>query len=340
METLGPLLGNVTSENRAADHRFNPAIAQLYSKVWSASFLKKTLASQPEQSWLCTKAEVGAPVDNLEDALAVIDEIRRRGHHKIIVKESLGLAGHNSIRLWEPSLLETQRSWMARALGHGKLVIEPWLERLADFSIQLEMNSRGLKVCGYTGLINDLRGQFQANCAAANHARRIPLGVISLFRSLPAAVEGIERFYRDILASLEADLDSAGYLGPLGIDALVYRSFSGETRLKPIVEINPRFTMGRLTVELMRQVCPGSYGLFRLINHAVVRKEGFETFSEYARSMTNRFPVCLEGAPTPRIRTGMLCLNDPNRAQTCLATFQVSRTSDLFEKAALSASAH
>jgi len=330
LEILRPLLGNVTAENRPADHRFSPAIARLYSKAWSAVFLRKMLARQPDSSLLCTTDEVGLAVDSLEAALAAIEEIRRRGHHKIIAKEALGLAGHNSIRLWEPSVLETQRRWMARALEHGQIVIEPWLERLTDFSIQLEMNSRGLKVCGYTGLINDLRGQFQANWAAANHARRIPLSVISLFRSLPAAVERIERLHRDILASLEEDLDRAGYLGPLGIDAFVYRSFSGETRLKPIVEINPRYTMGRLTVELMRQVCPGSRGVFRIVSRVLAQKEGFKSLSTYAHNMNERFPIRLEGTPAPRIREGMICLNDPNRAQTCLAIFQVSRADNIF----------
>jgi hypothetical protein len=35
-----------------------------------------------------------------------------------------------------------------------------------------------------------------------------------------------------------------------------------------VVEINPRYTMGRLTVELMKHTCPGSCGLFRLVTRA------------------------------------------------------------------------
>ena len=84
--------------------------------------------------------------------------------------------------------------------------------------------------------------------------------------------------------------------------------------------------MGRLTVELMRQTCPGSYGLFRLINRTMARGEGFEDFSACARSLTRRFAIRLEGEPLPRIREGALCLNDPAAAQVCLAVFQVSRT--------------
>src|SRR6185436_6762196 len=93
----------------------------------------------------------------------------------------------------------------------------------------------------------------------------------------------------------------------------------------PIVEINPRYTMGRLTVELMKQVCPGSHGLFRLVNRAQLKEGGFENFSTYADSMKKRFPIELAGEPSPRIREGLMMLNDPLTAKVCLATFQISR---------------
>jgi hypothetical protein len=84
--------------------------------------------------------------------------------------------------------------------------------------------------------------------------------------------------------------------------------------------------MGRLTLELMEQTCPGSCGLFRLVSRAQARAEGFADFAGYARSLSERLPLRLEGEPVPKIREGALCLNDPAQAEVCLATFQVSRT--------------
>ena len=43
---------------------------------------------------------------------------------------------------------------------------------MLDFSVQLEMTDEGLKLCGYTGLINDAKGQFQANVAAAGSSEK------------------------------------------------------------------------------------------------------------------------------------------------------------------------
>lgn len=205
-------------------------------------------------------------------------------------------------------------------------MIEPWLERELDFSMQLEMSLEGLKLCGYTGLLTDLRGQFQANWAESHHHQRLPARVAALLQGPPDIASRILRLYDDLFAALEARLRHAGYVGPIGLDAFVYRTSNGDRRLKPVVEINPRYTMGRLTVELMKQTCPGSCGLLRLVSRAMVRTEGFPDFVAYARSLGERFPLRLEGQPVARIREGALCLNDPAQAQVSLAVFRVSRT--------------
>ena len=366
VELLEPLFAQVTGEARPARQRFNDGIARLYSKAWSAAFLRTVLArsrqvdgmspasseqvtvgrvvpSTPRaaaaaapgtahptpEPWLCTEHEVGVAVNTLEGALEAIAAIRRSGHHRVVAKEALGSAGHNAIRLWEPEVLAAQQRWLAHALQDGRqVVIEPWLERQLDFSVQLEMGPRSLKLCGYTGLINDPKGQFQANWAAADYACRIPANVTAMFRELPDIAGRLQRLYGDILSLLEAKLQRAGFVGPVSIDAFVYRTPQGGCRLKPVVEINPRYTMGRLTLELMKQTCPGSCGLFRLISRAQASAEGAADFAGYARSLRERFPLHLDGEPMPRIREGALCLNDPAQAQVCLATFQVSRTLD------------
>lgn len=328
MELFQPFFANLTSEKRTADESFNSHIAQLYSKAWSAALLKKIVGANPA-GWICSTNEIGIAVNSLDDALKTIAAIRARGHHKIVVKEALGLAGSNSMRLFEPELLESHRRWLANALSDGRqLVIEPWLERERDFSVQLEMTSDGLKLCGYTGLLNDAKGQFQGNSAAPGHQKKIPANIIALFSGPPDIAQRLHRLYAEIFALLEHEFRHAKYVGPVGIDAFVYRDANGATRLKPIVEINPRYTMGRLTIELMRQTQSGSHGMFRLINRAMLRAEGFENFSDYARSLMKKFPLRLEGETVSRIHEGALCLNDPTQAQACLAVFQVVRNSD------------
>jgi uncharacterized ferritin-like protein (DUF455 family) len=337
-ELFQPLFANITGEKRTACGSFNPDIARLYSKAWSAALLKKILQSH-SSNWLCTGHEVGVAVDSLTDALTAIATIRQRGHHKIVIKESLGLAGSNAIRLFEPELLETHRRWIANAVENSRqLVVEPWLERELDFSVQLEMSHDGLKLCGYTGLLNDAKGQFQGNVAAPGHQKKIPANLIALFPEPPDIAQRLHALYAEIFKLLEHELRRANYLGPVGIDAFAYRDADGKIRLKPIVEINPRYTMGRVTVELMKHVAPGSCGLFRLISRKQALADGFENFPDYADALSKSFPLQFKGEPSPRISEGAICLNDPMQAQVCLAVFQVARATNYFSLAAFMAS--
>jgi hypothetical protein len=129
--------------------------------------------------------------------------------------------------------------------------------------------------------------------------------------------------YAEIFVRLEAELRAVQFSGPLGVDAFVYRDADSGVKLKPIVEINPRYTMGRVLVELMRQTCQNCAGAFRLVNAAQLRDEGFGDFPAYAEALEKRFPLRLETEPVPRIREGALCLNDPARVGSCLAVFEV-----------------
>jgi len=321
---LEPLSPCVTGEARTATHHYNPRVAELYSKAWSAAFLHRFRAAHQAEPWLCTCDEVGVAVHSPAEALAAISAIRARGHHRIVVKQALGLAGSNAIRLWEPALLDTQRRWMEAAFGRGEtLVVEPWLERLRDFSVQLEMTRRGLELRGHTGLINDVRGQFIANTVAPQ-SRRVPAEVAAAFPNSARIAPRLHALYAELFALLGDELHRADYLGPLGLDAFVYRAGDEQPRLKPLVEINPRYTMGRLALELMTRAAPGCHGLLQLINRAQLRAAGFKDFLAYARALRDRFPIKLAGEPVPKIYEGVVCLNDPAEARVVLAVFRVS----------------
>ena len=324
-DLLQPLFASVTGEKRTAAQRFNPGLAQLYAKSWSADFLRKYLSEKSDAGWLCPENEIGVSANSVPGALAAIASIRARGHHRVVVKQSFGVAGSNALRLFEPEILTTQLRWMEKVCAHQReLVVEPWLDRARDFSAQLEMTAEGLKLCGFTGLVNDARGQYVANYAESHHHTRLPARVVSQFREPPDISRRLLEFYADLFARLEAELRALDFLGPVGVDAFVYRDAGGGVRLKPVVEINPRYTMGRVLVELMRQTCQNCAGLFRLVNAAQLRAEGFKDFSGYARALEEKFPLQFAGEPAPRIREGALCLNDPATAKTCLAVFHVA----------------
>lgn len=323
---LTPLFENVTGKVRQPKDYFNENIAQLYSKEWSAELLRKFLRSRSKETWLCGETDAGVRVSTMPEALEQIRAIRERGHHRIVVKQSVGLAGHNSLRLFELDLLDSQRRWIEHLLKSGQpLVVEPWLARELDFSVQLEMEGAGLKLVGFTGLLNDLKGQFLGNWAEPNFARRPPAAVLRSFARLSQPAAELETVYTALFEHLERELRQAEFRGPVGIDALVYRTAQGTCRLKPVVEINPRYTMGRLLLELMAQVAQGSFGVFRLRRLHELGGHGFGDAIAYAESSRRAHPLALQGEPKARIRSGFLCLNDPECAQAVLSELRVFR---------------
>jgi hypothetical protein len=71
----------------------------------------------------------------------------------------------------------------------------------------------------------------------------------------PGRMSWVSRYYADhVEPHLEAHLADAGYHGPLGVDAFVYRDVDGALKLRPVVEVNPRFTMGRLALAIARRL--------------------------------------------------------------------------------------
>jgi uncharacterized ferritin-like protein (DUF455 family) len=329
---FGPLFPNLKELPRPPEACFNERIAQFYSKAWSASLLKSLLSRFASFPWLCSETEVGVCVNSVSAALEAISAIRARGHHKVVLKESIGLAGSNSIRLLEPEILDKQLRWIANAVESGRqVIVEPWLERVVDFSVQLEMSSAGLKLCGYTGLINDARGQFKANWAEPKHERAFPASVMPTLGVTPRAGNEIQLFFAYLFAVLEKELRLMDFLGPLGIDCFVYKDAYGSMKLKPVVEINPRYTMGRLTIDLMKNVHQGCYGLFRLVNRSALKGEGYDNFKTLTTKLQEKFPLRLEGSTHPRICEGFVCLTDPELSKVCLASFQVFRDQSSFQ---------
>jgi hypothetical protein len=325
LELFLPLFGQLAAPHPDPQQCFNPAIARLYSKAWSADLLRKLLDTHPPKPWLCEMTEIGLPADDLDDALRIIAAIRARGHQRIIAKESVGVAGQNALRLWEPELLENQRRWLTNVLERGRqLVIEPWLERAADFSLQYQMEADGLRLLGCTRLLNDARGQYLGNSTAPDCAEFLPAAILELFPNPDKSREQIHELLANLQLLLERELREAGYLGPAGIDAFVYRTPAGECRVKPVVELNPRYTMGRVAIELMQHAAPERHGLFRLVSLAEARAEGARDFSGYARLLQEQFPLRTKGESSPRILEGALCLTDPEQAQACVAVWEVS----------------
>ncbi|PAW66703.1 MAG: hypothetical protein B9S38_13330, partial [Verrucomicrobiia bacterium Tous-C4TDCM] len=94
-----------------------------------------------------------------------------------------------------------------------------------------------------------------------------------------------------------------GFVGPLGVDAMVYRGADGRLALKQVVELNVRMTMGRVALELMKKSAPNRSGRLRIL-----RKAKVEDLAEFRGGS-------LQG--------GSVILNDPASAREFVAVWEV-----------------
>jgi hypothetical protein len=155
---------------------------------------------------------------------------------------------HNRLK----NLLKTQES----------LLVEPWLSRVADFSAHYQVD-KSVKFLGISRLINDHHGQYSGSLFGRPF-HGLDTDVMKLLQK--GGPKGINSFYENLGAKLQEKLSGLDYRGPLGIDFFVYRNPQGELQVRPLVEINFRMTMGRLSLELEKKLAPGKSGLFKIFS--------------------------------------------------------------------------
>lgn len=228
--------------------RWNEATRRLFAKDWQVESLGL-------ESAVCRTPE------EIERAVA---DLRERGHDEGVAKLPFGAAGQKNRKF--PTAVPANLAGLLER--QGAVVIEPWLPRVFDFSIHYDATESGLRRRAFVQLENDRRGQFSA-CVAGTKFQTPP----EVTRFLMSGVLAV--YDHEIPARLAPLLRAAGYVGPVGLDAFVFRDPGGALRLRPVVEMNPRFTMGRLTWELMRRVRHGRVARFELVRtdnpHQAVR---------------------------------------------------------------------
>lgn len=210
-----------------------------------------------------------------------------------VIKAPLGASGRHAQRVSPTGLTQSQEHWVQTALKtHGQLIVEPWVDRIADFSVQLEVGRQGNPVIGITRFLTNRQGQY------LGHILRAP------YAGLDQAV--IRTFYeRNYLGVLEQTgqavakaLIAAGHHGPAGVDAFLYRTDSGDLALRPLVEINARYTMGRIALAIERYLHPSSQAIWL---HIPRRKLDLKSL------LANHPPQVQAG----RLVRGALPTNDP-----------------------------
>lgn len=265
---LRPFAQNTTQPGSGT--QWIPEIADLYSKEWSARLLEKLLHSHAERLPFVKLDDCSQVARDQETATMLAEAFLKR-HDWIVMKSAFGVSGRGMLRLSANDLHEKKtQGWISNALSkHHAIIVEPWFERVFDFSMQYEIHRQDsceVIFKGGTKLINDARGQFKGCQASHQFISGLPPDIARFFNVHESQKAWSRDFFQHTLPELLASsLTDTPFEGPLGVDAFVFRDREGKLCLQPIVEINPRYTFGRLAVDLCRSLHPGSRGRLEII---------------------------------------------------------------------------
>ena len=252
--------------------------------------LEKRLGLEHESGTVCRE------VDHAMQEIA-----RHLETGQALVKAVHACAGRGHLRVNHESKDADTRLWLERTLAsHQAVVVEPWLERVADFSALYEMDASGnANLIGLTVMENDAAGRFLGSRVGPKWGSLLEPEIAAfLFK------QGILEFVETQAPAALTDL-LPGYTGPLGIDLMVHRLADGRLALKHVVELNVRMTMGRIALELLKKSTPQRSGRFRI--HRVSKVSSTE----------------LEDFRSGNLDAGKVLLNDPESAQAFLAVWEV-----------------
>ncbi|MCB1123593.1 MAG: hypothetical protein KJT03_18720, partial [Verrucomicrobiae bacterium] len=309
------------------DTLWNSSIRNLFSQAFSAEWGSGFERENFLEDWNASNQIYGRLAENLDDLEACRDWFRAFGFPDVVCKAPFGTAaGGNRCVLEKEGMTRPMKDWLTKIWEEqGAVVVEPWLDRVYDFSVQFEMGESGLKLVAFTRLINNARGQFRGiltNAFCKDAEEEISRFLLQPGQKRPRVYEWYDNVLRP---RLEVVLKEVGFRGPLGLDAFVFREPGGALRLKTLVEINPRITMGRVAHELSRHAADGAAGLFQIVSRKQVKKSGFASLSEYAAELEKAHPAQFANKTGSRIQSGSLAVTDPETARNFLAVFHVRR---------------
>ncbi len=272
----------------------SPQVEQQWRDDVPVEWFSKEIGLRLEQA-LGTVEETGELFHESGEVIRKIESHLTYGRQALL-KAPYACAGRGHLRVNTDSVPEKTRGWIDNTLAaHGAIVVEPWLDRVLDFSALYEMKAGGeVTLVGLTRMENDAAGRFLGIRVSPKWGNVLePEMAEFLFREARA----MEIYQNMIPGHLGKILP--GCTGPLCVDAMVHRRVDGSLALKPVVELNVRMTMGRIAWEWMKK---GSNkgGMLRILRRNSITDEELATL----------------------VKGPGVFLNDPATASTFLALWE------------------
>ena len=216
----------------------------------------------PNQDWVCS-------ISSVEEFVQRVKELAARGEYNWILKPEFSFAGRDCLRsnhspksthqttaqLSAASTIvsDNQTNWVRRRLKTSSvLFLERHLNAQEEVGLQFQIPHSDAGEPSFMGMVQSLVAPNGAwiGCAFCSDAH--------VHSKWQQAVE--------IGMCVAKRLQTAGYFGPLGIDAMEFLDAQHE-RIRPIQDINARWSMGRLALGWRRRLKPNQHAVWWHLRH-------------------------------------------------------------------------
>lgn len=190
-----------------------------------------------------------------------------------VLKANYGMSGRERILARGNRASEPTLNWVRKRCSQSAgIVFEPWLERISEAGLQWKIPRSGEpKLLGVTPLLTDPTGTYRGSRIACSEDE------LEVWQQAVVVT-------RDVALRLQR----LGYWGPAGIDAMRYRTETGEVLCRPVQDLNARYTMGRIALGLRRMIRVGHTADWlhsaELVSQAVAANPAAQVVQTTARS--------------------------------------------------------
>ena len=330
VQALQPLAGQLPEGQPTPLQQWSPERRDLYRKSWSVGWLEEISDSlrAEEGGWIGDRHTVGTVC---HDAGMVEDALKRgfaSGWVGAVMKADFGTAGGQLMKVdaredaTSTPLLDHQQGWLRGQLRDaGAIVVEPWLDRVLDLSAQYDVQADcTIRLVGISRFLTDERGRFQG-IFVSNMVGDLDPDVRRFLYGDGQDTHRLQRLFGHLGDLLLPRLPD-DFQGPIGVDAMVYRE-AGALRMKPIVEVNPRFTMGRVGLSLRKRVLTSRTAVWRVQR----LRDLADDVETWAARLSAARPLEMT-ADGHQISMGAVFTNEPTEARVSVGVLMVAEQAD------------
>ncbi len=228
--------------------------------------------------------EKGASVycESMEQALSEISKCMSSNSEGVLLKAPYACAGRGHKRIKPHEGQAFYHAWLEKVIkNQGGIVIEPYLDKVMDFSALYEVKQGGvIDLIGMTEMENDSSGRFLATKVYQKWGSDLSEEIRRFYFTKAQGV----RCYSEIIPALLTKL-LTGYIGPVGVDAMIYRQADGSLALRHVVEVNTRMSMGRVALELQKKYAAGKNAKLSILRKKNLTSEQISTL--YSQVINN-----------------------------------------------------